>query len=120
MSGATEENMSSASRLNAKFTEWRVIWDKHRMTDKSLVLARVLICSYFFNQAYTGLEIWYEHCLVFSTDNAISSPPPSQWQVLVSATLPAAICVVIAAVLCGLIRSGDCTLRFGNGCHRGI
>lgn len=42
MSGATEENMSSASRLNAKFTEWRVIWDKHRMTDKSLVLARVV------------------------------------------------------------------------------
>lgn len=45
MSGATEENMSVMSRANAKFTEWRVIWDKHRLTDKSLVLARVVRSS---------------------------------------------------------------------------
>eukprot|EP00038_Savillea_parva_P011681 m.199306 g.199306 ORF g.199306 m.199306 type:complete len:308 (-) comp20710_c0_seq1:121-1044(-) len=59
MSGATTENMTALSKINAKMTEWRVVWDKHRMTDKALVLARVLICSYFFNQAWTGIEIWY-------------------------------------------------------------
>mmetsp|Transcript_23450 Transcript_23450/g.61414 ORF Transcript_23450/g.61414 Transcript_23450/m.61414 type:complete len:310 (+) Transcript_23450:250-1179(+) len=56
---ATAENMSAMSKVKAQLTKAQVMWDKHRLTDKSLVLARVLICTYFFNQAYTGLEIWY-------------------------------------------------------------
>jgi hypothetical protein len=30
------------SKVNAKLTEFRVIWEKHRLTDKAIVLARVV------------------------------------------------------------------------------
>jgi hypothetical protein len=33
---------SMKSKVNAKLTEFRVIWEKHRLTDKAIVLARVV------------------------------------------------------------------------------
>ena len=36
---------SMQSQVNAKLSEFRVIWEKHRLTDKAIVLARVVSCS---------------------------------------------------------------------------
>lgn len=60
--------------MQQRYIQAMVTWEKHQMTSKLLALARVMICMYFFNQAYTGFEIWWSYRQPFPWINCWLAP----------------------------------------------
>jgi len=46
-------------KLHAQLLRIQVLFDKYIGADRLNTLARILILTYFFNHAYTGVEIWW-------------------------------------------------------------